>query len=194
MGKIAGVLVLGLVITGVFFAVSGKESVGVTVDEARVFVETDDLDVEFTREDPVSETYMLFGGTPVQHGNAINKITLAGLEMSTAKKIHKRYPDFFKCASPGAAMAKPRVKQLDIVPADANVLATLQQALEEFNDNIRNGGDRICVKITGVRLELGKATVRELGEDLTPKLKQHKLNFLLVTSAEKLEAGPLLTD
>ena len=194
MGKIAAVVVLAAVVAGVFFVVSGKESVGVTVAEARVFVETKDLDVEFTRAESISETYMLFGGTAVHHGNAISKITLSGLKMSTARKIHKRYPNFYKCASPGAAMAKPRVKQLDVVPADAKVLEVLEQALNQFNENIRNGGDRICVRITGARLELDTATVRELGEDMTPKLKQHKQHYVLVTDAEKLEAKPLLSD
>ena len=184
----------GLAVAAGFLAFSGKESVGVTVEDARVFVETADLDVEFSRGDSVSQTFMLFGGTAVHHGNVVSKITLAGLNMSTARKIHRKYPDFYKCASPGAAMAKSRIKQLDIVPVDGSVLDVLEDALGEFNHNVRNGGDRICVRLKCAELKLERITARAVGEVMTKKFGQHMKRMLLVTGAEKLEAESLLAE
>lgn len=190
MGKLITIVALASVFSGIFFIFSSSEGVGVTVNEGVVLVETRDFEIEFKRDERVDETYMIFGGATVPQHNAINKITLAGLRGKDARRIARRYPDFHRCASPGAALARPRVKQLDIVPADAEVLDRLEQVLDEFNGSIQDGGDRVCIRVEGAKMKLETATVREVGEDFTKKLPE--LNWVLVTRVDIVPAKSVL--
>jgi hypothetical protein len=133
---------------------------------------------------------MLFGGANTDHRNAIANVMLAGLSVRDAKQIHRRYPDFHRCASPGAALAKNKIVDLSMVPADGRTLASLKSTVEEFNDNIRDGGDRVCVQLHGSRLKLKSAEVRQVGENVTDTIQM--TDFYLVDSASRVECQLVL--
>lgn len=155
------------------------------VTDEEVLVTAGQLDVRFSRIKPFSATYMLFGGAENNHGNAFSKITLFGLEQNKAKYIHDRFPDFYKCKSPGAPLAQKETCQLDIVPADSKVLKNLKKSLAEFNKSLENDGDRVCIRLKGEVLKLTSAVVREINEDITKELppQVHK-EYFFVESAE----------
>ena len=162
-------------------------------EDDELIVEAGDLDVYFELMEPVSETYMVFGGGHVKHKNAFGSVTLAAISMTDAIPIYERYPDFHRCSSPGAARAKNAVNQMNIVAADSDVLETLKAVLSEHKDSIRQGGDRVCVRMDGAVLEMTAAVVRAADEDIMDDLpRQARTNFFYVESAEIVDAQSAL--
>ena len=162
-------------------------------EDDELIVDAGDFDVYFDLMEPISETYMVFGGQHMKHKNAIGSVTLAAISMTDAIPIYERYPDFHRCASPGAARAKKAVNQMNIVAADSDVLDTLKAVLSEHNDSIRQGGDRVCVRLDGAVLEMTAAVVREADEDIMGKLpRQARSNYFYVESAEIVDAQSAL--
>lgn len=181
----------GAVWFGIHMASSPKGP-DLTIGSDEVLLATGDLDVRFNRGKPFDGTYMVFGGGSLDHPNALANISLAGLSVRHAKAIHSRYPDFHRCASPGAPLAKEKVVSLDIVPADGETLGRLRSTLEDFDDSIRNGGDRVCVELHGTRLELAGVEVREVGEDVTDTIQMTK--FYLVDSVSRVDCQQAMRD
>lgn len=177
-------LVLGAVIW-FGFSLFGGSGPAVTLSGERVDVATEDLDFRFAKGASFDETYMIFGGGQLDHPNAVTPVTLAGLSVRHAKPIYDRFPDFHRCASPGAEMAKSKVVQVDIVPADERALNQLVSSLGEFEDNLQNGGDRVCVRLSGADLSLESAVVREAGESVNGMFDTTQFN--LVESAEQVD-------
>ena len=158
-------------------------------EDNELYVEAGDFDVYFKLLETFSETYMLFGGDPVTHKGAFNNFWLAGISMEDARPIYAKYPDFYRCASPGAARAKKALKTMNIITADSYVLAALNEAVAELNNRIGRGGDRVAVRLEGVTLEMTAAIVRQAGEDIMDQLpKQARRNYFLVESVEMVEA------
>jgi hypothetical protein len=162
-------------------------------EDDELIVDAGDLDVYFELIEPISETYMVFGGQHVKHNNAVGSVTLATLSMADAILIYDRYPDFHRCSSPGAVQAKKAVNQMNIVAADSDVLEALKAVLSEHNDSIRQGGDRVCVRLDGAVLEMTAAVVRAADEDIMDDLpRQARTNFFYVESAEIVDAQSAL--
>ena len=188
-------LILGLIGAGLYFSgvlkpgSMGKSS-NVTLTESGASVDLADVKVDFSVTEEFSGDYMLFGGSYLSHKNAVVPTVLSGLHMDDVKDIYKDYPDFHKCASPGASLAKPLVLSLDFIPMDSSVLKELKDAINTFHANIKNDGDRVCVSISGNYLQLKKATIKANSADVTSKYGN--LNFRLVDSAEMIDCKNFL--
>jgi hypothetical protein len=165
-----------------FMAPGGPD---LTINGDEVLLATGDLDVRFSKGKSFEDTYMVFGGMHLEHRNAVANVSLAGLSVRHARPIYSRYPDFHLCASPGAALAKDKVVSLDMVPADGETLQELTSTIEQFEDNTRNGGDRVCVRLSGSKMKLTSAEIREVGENVTETFKMSE--FYLVDSASRVE-------
>jgi len=158
-------------------------------EDNQLYVEAGDFDVYFELVEPFSETYMVFGGDPVTHEGAFNNFWLAGIRMEDARPIYEEHPDFYMCASPAAARAKKAVKTMNIVTADSYVLEALNEVISEFKNRIGQGGNRVAVKLEGVKLEMTAAVVRQAGKDMMDRLpKQTRSNYFLVKSVEMVDA------
>lgn len=166
----------------------GKGS-GPTLTGEEVVVATQQLDVHFSRGETFMETCMVFGGLHMTQKNAISKVTLSALSMEDAIPIYAEYPDFHKCASPGAARAKRAIYQMNIVPANSDVLDVLKKVLSEHAKSIRQGDDRVCVRLEATELEMTAAIVREADKDIMDELPpQARTDYYLVESAEIIDA------
>jgi hypothetical protein len=172
------------------------EKVTVQIDEeGELAVETADFDVYFELLESFSETYMVFGGGQMRHQNSFSKITLSTISMEDARPIYANYPDFHKCASPGAALAKDAVGQMNIIPSDSSVLDSLKEVLSEHKASFKEGGDRVCVKLEGKMLEMTSVIVRKADEDILDQLpNQARDDYFLVESAEIVDAQAALND
>ena len=191
MFKLAKVLIPAIV--AVTMLVSCSET-GPNVTEDRVVVEAGQLDVHFKRGGRTfSNTYMIFGGMEMNHSNAFCKITLAGLDIRTARTIAAQYPDFYMCKSPGARLAQRAVQDFEIVPADSKVLKALKKSISMHKKSIEQGGDQVCVKLEGEVLRLTSVIARELNEDITSQLPpQVHRDYYLVTSAKVINGKEAL--
>ena len=189
------VLALLAVVGAVWFGIhmaSSPKGPDLTIGADEVLLATGDLDVRFTKGKSFEGTYMVFGGGNLDHRNALANVSLAGLSVRHAKTIHRQYPDFHRCASPGASLAKDKVVSLDIVPADGETLGLLRSTLEDFDDSIQSGGDRVCVELHGTRLKLASVEVREVGEDVTDTVQMTK--FYLVDSVSRVDCREAMRD
>ena len=155
-----------------------------------VIVDVGDYKAEFLAFLEFQKTYMIFGGGYYQNKNLINPIVLSGLGMVDAKRIYARYPDFYRCASPGAALAQPRVKQLNLIPATQQVLDELRASLEEFEYQLGNDGDRVCVTLVGKTLDMRSAMVP--GHTVDTKDQLPRQTFQLIHSSQRVDCRSLL--
>ena len=171
---------------------NAKDTV-VTYEMNELYVEAGDFDVYFALHEPFDKTYLLFGGDLVSDEAAFNNFWLATISIDDARPIYEKYPDFYRCASPGAARAKEALKMMNIIVTDSDVLGALKEAVSEFNRRIGKGGDRVAVRLEGARLEMTAALVRGAGHDMLDQLPQEvRSNYFLIESAEVVSARTAL--
>lgn len=160
-----------------------------------VIVALTNLDIHFERSGSFSETYMVFGGSDLSEEDMIEKISIYGIPMDKAISIYERYPDFHKCNSPGAALAKNELVDLHIIPADSEVLNILKNTISQYEKNLKNDGDRISVKLEGEVLKMTKGIMRKVNGDVTDQLPpQMRQDCYWVISAEIIETKILFED
>ena len=160
----------------------------ITIEGDSVTVDAGDYDVKFEALREYQKTYMLFGGSYSKDKSSINPITLFGLGIVDAKNIYARYPDFHRCESPGAALAQPKVKWLNLIPADKQALYELRKSLKDHEDNLGQDGDRVCVSLVGKTLRMkSKDPVLHFmnGKPYTP-------TYQLITSSKRINCRNLL--
>jgi hypothetical protein len=139
----------------------------VRVDGRQVTVQTDDFEARFARLGPISESYMIFGGTNDQPKNSVMHASVATLAMRHAELIHQSYPDFQKCSSPGAAQAKRWIDQMNFIGANRSARKGLIEAIDLHDRSLRSGGERVCLKVSGSELTLESLHLRADGSDAT---------------------------
>ena len=176
------ILVVLLVLTG-----CSKPSHSIRGEE--VIVSLRQMDIHFERAGDFSDSYMVFGAGDSGRADTISQIFISGIELYQAISIYEMYPDFYKCKSPGAAVAQNALLSLHIIPADSEVLNILKNAVSQFEKNLKNHGDRIFVKLEGEVLKMTKAIIRKVNGDVTGQLpSQMRRDRYLVKSAEIIEA------
>ncbi len=162
----------------------------ITIEGDSVTVDAGDYDVKFEALIEYQTTYMLFGGEYSKDKIQINPITLHGLGIVDAKNIYARYPDFHRCDSPGAPLAKPKVKWLNLIPADKQVLNELRESIEELEDNLGKGGDRVCVSLVGKTLLMKSGKVPVMHMDRNGQL--YAPTYQLISSSKSINCKNLL--
>lgn len=185
-----GVAAIGASFT---FSGCGRTSLAVSTSDTDAVVKTADLEVRFRRTEQWSETYMIFGGLSIDHKNSINNVTLVGLNLDDARRIHSQHPDFHRCSSPGARSAQSMTEQLNLVPSDAGVLEELRAAFADHEASLQNGGERVCVRVEGAALELESVRLRADGTDITSQTPFNRIDYYLVTFAERVDSATALT-
>lgn len=172
----------------------GGNPLAPSVEGHEIVIQTDDLEVRFDRYGAVSETYMLFGGLDGEMKNSISNVFLSGLAIRHASFISQRYPEFYKCSSPGAAQAKQLIEDMALIAADGSTRDTLKQAVALHEDSIASGGDRTCLSFRGEQISLRSAKHREGGFDLTSDIAKgyRKTDFFFVSEAEISDCKALL--
>jgi len=177
------ILILALIGGGIWFYT--KDSKGptisnLTVTEDTVSVAAKDLDFEFSMYTDFEGIYMLFGGKATKIKNMASSITLTGLNIFDAQRIYVDYPDFHKCSSKGSSLAKESIRQFNIIPADYDIEKNLNKYLEIYNENLKKGGDQICLDFQGKTLEMTFARLKNKGPDVTRNYNNQ--SFFLVNS------------
>ena len=194
MRSILNFVVIALIAFGIYKYLGDDSFENVTVQGDAVAVDAGNFVAEFSISGGFERTLMLFGGGYFKDSNLINPISLSGLNIAAAKSIYAQYPDFHRCSSPGASLAIPRTKNLNLIPADNQVLEELRATIKEHERNFSNGEDRICVSLTGNTLNVLSNEVQ--GKNSTDDLRIiHRIPpqpFYLITSSERLNCKNLL--
>ncbi len=181
-------LFVGFLISGCSQSNQSSQS-GQPISNGEFIVSTKDMDVHFERVGDFSESYMVFGGWDSSQTDMINRISISGIPKDKAISIYKWFPDFHECKSPGAVFAKKAVLSLYIIPVDSEVLYMLNDVISQHEKSLKNGGDRIFVKLEGEELKMTSAIMRKWNTDVMDQLPfQMKGDYYLVKSAEIIEA------
>ena len=169
-------------------------SAGLRVEGRQVVVETQDLEVRFTRGAAFSEAFMIFGGTNAGMRNSVSDALLSTLAMRHASLIHQRYPDFHLCKSPGAAQAKRYIEASNFIGTTRNARRAIREAVDVHAERIRGGGERTCILIAGAALSFDSVSLKEDGRDVTGDFGQAlQLNpYYLAEKAELVDCAALL--
>ena len=169
-------------------------SAGLRVEGRQVVVETQDLEVRFTRGAAFSEAFMIFGGTNADMRNNVSDALLSTLAMRHASLIHQRYPDFHLCKSPGAAQAKRYIEASNFIGTTRNARRAIREAVDVHAERIRGGGERTCISIAGAALSFDSVSLKEDGRDVTGDFGQAlRLNpYYLAEEAELVDCAALL--
>ena len=183
-------IVIALAVSGIYnyFIKDSLEHIMVGGDA--VSVDAGDYVVKFLLSGEFRKTYMLFGGEYFTEKSLINPIVLNGLGMVDAKNIYARYPDFYSCKSAGAAIAQPKVEDLNLIPFDEEMLGELQSTINEYQKNFSNKGDRVCVSLIGKTLSMKSAEVP--GQNIDFKDQLPSRTFYLVNSSQRVNCKNLL--
>lgn len=129
--------------------------------ETEVIVSDETFDYYFERDRDFSGEFMVFGAFDHSRVGNIDTISISGINLEDAMSIYERYPDFHKCKSPGAALAQSKLLDIRIIPANPQVLETLNDAVSQYERNLKDDGDRIFVELGGERVILTSAIWRE---------------------------------
>jgi len=159
-----------------------------------VAVDAGNFVVEFSISGEFQKTYMVFGGGYFENKNLINPISLSGLNIADAMNIYAQYPDFYRCSSPGASLAIPKTKHLNLIPADKQVLDELRALIKEHERNFSKGEERICVSLTGKTLHTQSTEVagKNSTEDMIIIHQIPPQPFYLITSGARVNCKNLL--
>ena len=190
MKAVLALILIGPVAGGSYNAVKSHALKNITIEGDVVTVDVGDYKAKFLAFLEFQKTYMIFGGGYYQNKNLINPIVLSGLGMVDAKRIYARYPDVHRCASPGAAKAQLKVQQLNLIPANQQVLDELRASLEESEDQLGNDGDRVCVTLVGKTLDMRSAMVPGHTIDIKDQLPRQ--TFHLIHSSQTVDCKSLL--
>ena len=165
------------------------------VRDREVVVRTQDLEVHYDRQGADKQTYMVFGGTKAERSNSMSNVTLATISIERAAALRRAYPDFTKCASPGAKRAQRAVMTTNFVAIDGAARKVLRKAVDLHKRSVANGGDRICVAVEGEHLSLSSIKLASSGFDLTPPRRrrgQKKASYFLARKVELPECAVAL--
>ena len=197
MKAFISLIIIGLLAAGGYYVWRGdvggigvSSNIEVIGDE--IIVDTADIQAVLSDNGEFYGDYMLFGGTYVSHKNAVVPILIAGLNIINAREIYRDYPDFHKCASPGASLAKPLVEDLNIVPEDSRITSKLKKSISEFkrNINMKDGGERVCISLEGRSAQLQSVTITQANTDVTDKFKMQNLH--IINAIEIIDCNDLL--
>jgi hypothetical protein len=140
---------------------------GLRMEGDQIVMDTDDFEVRFSRTEPISESFMVFGGMNKQLKNSLSHVTLAGLPLHHAVSIQRSHPDFHQCKSPGARQAQQLIETLNFVGETKSAKRNLIDVVDTHEDRVNGGGARTCVTITGARLEIASVQLKANGMDIT---------------------------
>jgi hypothetical protein len=175
-----------------YYQYGGRSGQTLTFEGNVMTVTAGDLEGRLLAEEDYAGTLMLFGGTELPHRNAISPLFLAALDVVDAGPIYAQFPDFHLCNSPGAELAKPLVQDVNIIPSNRATRTSLVNALREFRQNLRAGGERVCMAVSGRSARLLAVRIPAHDIDITREFPDQL--YLLVSDAEKVDCRAVLED
>ncbi len=140
---------------------------GPSVSGREVVVETQQLRVRFSKVGSFSDSFMVFGGNNARMTNRVEDATMGTLAMRHAELIHQTYPDFHRCASPGAAQAQRLTETSNFIGANGSAKRTLREAVDLHGERVRGNGERTCLSMTGAQLVFESVELKQDGRDVT---------------------------
>jgi hypothetical protein len=136
----------------------------------QVVVESQDCHVRFQRDGAVSGTYLI---ATVKSQDWTSRPVNARLEvfgLQTGTEYLRGYPDFHLYGSSSSARLVSAATPLSLVAANRETYAALRGLLERYERRALDGGERLCVTVSGEALSVASAESLDDGHDETARL------------------------
>lgn len=148
---------------------------------------TDDFKVHLTQTESVFDTFMIFGGHHDKRlQNSISDYSFGMLAIEEAAAIKRDHPDFHRCDSPGASIAKQKIRNLSLIAENEEAADILEETIALHDERLRENGERTCVELRGYKVEpstiLLKDNDMDISKDIIPSLRN--ISFYLINGAE----------
>jgi len=149
----------------------------------------------FAINEELDGTFLVWGaheGCGDSRGSC-GSLTLLPLDVAT--RLARRYPDFHRCASPGAAEGKANTYDLQLLVPDSKTRKAIAGIATDHESRMRESGNRLCVTLRGnyvdfVQVELGGNTLTA-AQVPKPPAGATKQYFVFPKSLEANECPPL---
>ncbi len=173
---------------------STSRGVSATRGQGSVEVETADYNLRFSPQGAFSDSFMVFGGSSGDLMNNPIQVSFSVLTIDQARSIHRKYPDFHMCTSPGARKAQRMIEEMSFVATDTRVRDVLSEVVELHDKRFRSGGSRTCVSVSGFEVKLESVHDNQYGEDVTDQHSRfyRKDTFYVAEDAEVHDCRALL--
>jgi hypothetical protein len=137
------------------------------VDGGEVVVETNEYEVRFAREGPAGGVYLIAAAHSDDFTNQPQNASLAVLDLATARAYLQAYPDFRRYGSPPGVELANVSSTLAVVASNRIAYGNLLRALSLFERRATEGGERLCVQVSGESLAIASAVALSNGSDHT---------------------------
>jgi hypothetical protein len=141
-------------------------------DGGDVVVESRDYRVHFDRNGAVAGTYFLSSATNLDWtSHAVNaRLQVFGSQAGT--DYMREYPDFHLYGSASGQRLADVATPLSLIAANRETYGVLFQLLDRNAQRVSDGGERLCVTLSGEVLSVSAAESLEDGRDATASLGQ----------------------
>lgn len=158
-------------------------------DGRTVKVRGEHLAARFTSAGRLSGEFMVFGAS--EHPSDIESAWLLTVTAADGRWLLDEYPDLRRCGSAGAEHFKRIAEGMYLIGGNGGAHRTLAKAASLQAEHERSGGERLCLRLAGERVELEYAGWPEADRDLTEELQRARRDtpYFLIDQAELIDCG-----
>ena len=127
------------------------------IEGGEVVVETNEYEVRFAREGAASGVYLVASAKSEDFTNQPQNATFAVIDSATARSYLAAYPEFRRYGSPPGVELENVSSKLALVASNRIAYGDLRHLIDLFERRAAEGGDRLCVSISGEALSLASA-------------------------------------
>lgn len=142
------------------------------LDGTQVVVESQEYRVRFQRNGAVAGTYFI---ASVKSQDWTSRPLNARLEvfgLQTGTEYARMYPDFHLYRSESSTRLASVATPLALIAGRRETYGLLRALIDRFDDRVEDGGERLCVTLSGDALSIDSAESLEAGRDTTDLLQR----------------------
>lgn len=144
-----------------------KNPLDPVIEDGQVVVESQEDQVRFTRNGPVAGSYFIVDADSEDWTNRPVNLRLHVLDVQSAIGYMRTYPDFHLYRSESVARLAGVAMSLQVVAANRETYGELRGLLSDHDSRSSEGGERLCVTLSGESLSLASAESLEDQTDHT---------------------------
>ena len=158
------------------------------IEGNQVVVQSQDYHVRFQRDGAVSGTYLIAAATREDWTSRPVNTRLDVFGLQTGTEYLRGYPDFHLYGSASSARLLPSATPLSLIAANRETYNALCRFLDRYERRALDGGERLCLTVSGEALSVASAESLEDGRDETASLVRES-DGAPVVFAQQLEVA-----
>jgi hypothetical protein len=145
-----------------------KSPLDPVIEGNQVVVESQDDEVRFSRNGAVSGSYFIVDAKSEDWTDRPVNLRLHVLDVQSAADYQRSYPDFHLYRSESVNRLSGVAMSLQLVAANRETYGVLRGLFDDHESRMSNGGERLCLNVSGEALSLASAESLDDHTDRTP--------------------------